>query len=51
MEKAGDRKSSGKREFLQTTCAITGMLMGVDPFDQPGVEDYKREMRKALGQL
>ena len=37
--------------FLQTTCAITGMLMGVDPFDQPGVEDYKREMRKALGQL
>ena len=37
--------------FLQTTCAITGMLMGVDPFDQPGVEDYKREMRKVLGQL
>ncbi len=36
--------------FLQTTCAVTGMLMGVDPFDQPGVEDYKREMRKALGQ-
>lgn len=34
--------------FLQTTCAITGMLMGVDPFDQPGVEDYKREMRKVL---
>lgn len=36
--------------FLQTTCAVTGMLMGVNPFDQPGVEDYKREMRKALGQ-
>lgn len=36
--------------FLQTTCAVTGMLMGINPFDQPGVEDYKREMRRALGQ-
>lgn len=36
--------------FLQTTCAVTGMLMGVDPFNQPGVEDYKREMRRELGQ-
>ena len=36
--------------FLQTTCAVTGMLMGVNPFDQPGVEDYKREMRQALEQ-
>lgn len=34
--------------FLQTTCAVTGMLMGVNPFDQPGVEDYKREMREVL---
>ena len=36
--------------FLQTTCAITGMLMGINPFDQPGVEDYKSEIRKRLGQ-
>lgn len=34
--------------FLQTTCALTAMMMGVDPFNQPGVEDYKREMRKVL---
>lgn len=34
--------------FLQTTCALTAMMMGVDPFNQPGVEDYKREMRKEL---
>ena len=32
--------------FLETTCAITAMLMDVNPFNQPGVEDYKAEMRK-----
>ena len=34
--------------FLETTCAVTAMLEGVDPFDQPGVEAYKAEMRKLL---
>lgn len=34
--------------FFQTTCAVTAMLMGVTPFDQPGVEEYKKEMRKEL---
>ncbi|MDO4869081.1 MAG: glucose-6-phosphate isomerase [Bacillota bacterium] len=35
--------------FLETTCAVTAMLNGVDPFNQPGVEAYKAEMRKILG--
>lgn len=35
--------------YLETTCAVTAMLNGVNPFDQPGVEDYKAEMRKILG--
>ena len=35
--------------YLETTCAITAMLAGVNPFDQPGVEAYKAEMRKILG--
>ena len=35
--------------FLETTCAITAMLSGVNPFDQPGVEAYKREVRKICG--
>ncbi len=35
--------------FLETTCAVTAMLDGVNPFDQPGVEAYKAEMRKLLG--
>jgi len=34
--------------FFEMTCAITGMLMGVNPFDQPGVESYKEEMRKEM---
>lgn len=34
--------------FLETTCAITAMLQGINPFDQPGVESYKAEMHKML---
>ena len=34
--------------YFQTTCAITGYLMGVNPFDQPGVEAYKNEIKKNL---
>lgn len=36
--------------FLMMTAAITGKLMGIDPFNQPGVEDYKQEIRNLLGQ-
>ena len=35
--------------FMETSCAITGILMGINPFDQPGVEQYKAEMRKLCG--
>ncbi len=34
--------------FFETTCAITANLMGVDPFNQPGVEQYKAQMKKNL---
>ena len=30
--------------FFELTCALTGLLMGVNPFDQPGVEAYKKGM-------
>ncbi len=30
--------------FFMKTCAVSGYLMGVNPFDQPGVEAYKRNM-------
>ncbi len=34
--------------FFERTCALSGYLAGVNPFDQPGVEAYKAEMRKFL---
>jgi len=34
--------------FFETTCAITAKLMGVNPFDQPGVEAYKKEMKNEI---
>ncbi|MDD3350178.1 MAG: glucose-6-phosphate isomerase [Eubacteriales bacterium] len=33
---------------FEKACALSGYLLGVDPFDQPGVEHYKAEMRKVL---
>lgn len=34
--------------FFEKACAMSGMLLGVDPFDQPGVEKYKTNMFKLL---
>ena len=34
--------------FFELVCAISAKLMGVNPFDQPGVEAYKAELRKLL---
>ncbi|MCB0640190.1 MAG: glucose-6-phosphate isomerase, partial [Phaeodactylibacter sp.] len=35
--------------FFEKACGISGYLLGVNPFDQPGVEDYKRNMFILLG--
>ena len=35
--------------FFEFACGISGYMLGVNPFDQPGVEDYKRNMFKLLG--
>jgi Glucose-6-phosphate isomerase len=34
--------------FFERACGISGYLLGVNPFDQPGVEAYKRNMFKLL---
>lgn len=34
--------------FFELACAISGNLLGVDPFNQPGVEAYKKNMFKLL---
>jgi glucose-6-phosphate isomerase len=35
--------------FFETACALGGALLGVNPFDQPGVEAYKRNLFGLLG--
>ena len=35
--------------FFELACAISGNILGVDPFDQPGVEAYKTNMFRLLG--
>jgi len=35
--------------FFEKACAMSGLLMGVNPFDQPGVEAYKTNMFRILG--
>ncbi len=35
--------------FYEMGCAISGYMLEVNPFDQPGVEDYKRNMFALLG--
>jgi len=35
--------------FFEKACGVSGHLLGVNPFDQPGVEAYKRNMFALLG--
>lgn len=35
--------------FFEKACAISGYMLGVNPFDQPGVEAYKQNMFALLG--
>ena len=35
--------------FFEMSCAVSGYMLDVNPFDQPGVEAYKRNMFKLLG--
>lgn len=35
--------------FFEKACGVSGYLSGVNPFDQPGVEAYKRNMFALLG--
>ncbi|MCX6247222.1 MAG: glucose-6-phosphate isomerase [Bacteroidetes bacterium] len=35
--------------FFEFACALSGYLLGVNPFDQPGVEAYKKNMFALIG--
>ena len=37
--------------FFELACAISGEILGVNPFNQPGVEKYKTNMFKLLGKI
>ena len=37
--------------YFEVQCAVSAMLSGVDPFNQPGVEAYKKEMRSYIEKL
>ena len=35
--------------FFEKACGISGYMLGVNPFNQPGVESYKKNMFALLG--
>ena len=37
--------------FFEKACAISGYILGVDPFNQPGVEVYKKNMMNLLNKI
>ena len=42
-----DEKNLGELiYFFEKACAMSGMILGVNPFNQPGVEKYKKNMSK-----
>lgn len=44
-----DEKNLGELiYFFEKACAVSGNLLGVNPFNQPGVEEYKKNMFKLL---
>ena len=50
MEGARDERTIGQLiYFFEYACGLSGYLLGVNPFDQPGVEAYKQNMFALLG--
>ena len=47
---ARDARSLGELYYIfEFACGISGYILGVNPFNQPGVESYKRNMFELLG--
>ncbi len=49
IPKADAYNIGGLLYFFERACGISGYMGGVNPFDQPGVEAYKRNMFALLG--
>ncbi len=49
VEKLDEKSFGALVYFFEKACAISGYMLGVNPFNQPGVEAYKKNMFKLLG--
>lgn len=49
MGELNDMKLGEMFYFFELACGISAYILGVNPFDQPGVEFYKRNMFQLLG--
>ena len=49
VDKADEENLGRLIYFFEKACAISGYMLGVNPFDQPGVESYKKNMFALLG--
>lgn len=51
LECADERSLGYTLYFFELACSLSALLLGVNPFDQPGVQAYKAEMmRRLLGE-
>lgn len=48
MPSLDERSLGGLIYFFEMSCALSGFVLGVNPFNQPGVEAYKNNMFKLL---
>lgn len=48
MDKLNEENIGHLIYFFEKACAVSGLLLGVNPFNQPGVEKYKTNMFKLL---
>lgn len=48
IEKLDEENLGGLIYFYELACGISGNLLGVNPFNQPGVEEYKKNMFRLL---
>ncbi len=48
MDKLDEKNLGALIYFFEKSCAMSGMILGVNPFNQPGVEEYKKNMFRLL---
>ena len=49
MKKLDEQNLGELIYFFEKSCAVSGMILGINPFNQPGVEEYKKNMFRLLG--